>query len=411
MYVTVGQVIEVGPFHFTMLRLLIAVGVIRVLIRGEVLVGRWNNIDKVMVLWACWALCASLFHKKPASALVYMLGITYTCVGSYVLMRIFVRDFAEFMVVAKILVFLLVPVAAEMMLEKLTGRNLFSVFGYVSEDSLVRHGKIRAQGAFSHAILAGTVGAACMPLAILLWWRDRKLALLGLGATVAMILASASSGPILSAMAMLGALAIWKVRQNLRWIIWGGVLALLLMDLVMNDPVYYLMARIDLTGSSTGWHRATLIRAALEHFNEWWLAGTDYTRHWMPTGVPWSPDHTDITNHYLRMAVWGGLPLMLLFIGVIGAAFARLSQALRCDGQDQGQEQFAVWTLGAILFGHCVTFLSIAYFDHSVIFFYLLLAGIGSLQADREGLASAQSWEAESDFAQPDYESGLGHNR
>jgi len=31
--------------------------------------------------------------------------------------------------------------------------------------------------------------------------------------------------------------------------------------------------KIDLTGSSTGWHRAELIDSALRHFNEWWLVG------------------------------------------------------------------------------------------------------------------------------------------
>ncbi len=410
-YVTVGQVIEVGPFHFTLLRLLIAVGFLRALFRGERLAGRWNSMDKAMILWGCWAICSSLFHNKPGNALVYMLGITYTCLGSYFLMRIFIRDFADLITAAKIVTWLLVPVAAEMVLEKLTARNLFSVFGYVSEESLVRHGKIRAQGAFSHPILAGTVGAVCLPLAGLLWRRNRWLACLGFAATGGMILASASSGPILSALAIAFALAIWRVRMNLRWIMGGGVLALLGLELIMNDPVYYLMARVDLTGSSTGWHRATLIRAAIEHFSEWWMAGTDYTRHWMPTGVPWSPDHTDITNHYLRMAVWGGLPLMLLFIGVIWAAFARLSRALRWYENSPQGEQFGVWTLGAILFGHCVTFLSIAYFDQSVIFLYLLLAMIGGLETGEVSAVRARTLEPGVGWSAAQYESDFCHNR
>ena len=89
----------------------------------------------------------------------------------------------------------------------------------------------------------------------------------------------------------------------------------------MKAPAYYLLARIDLTGSSTSWHRAALIDMALGHLSEWWAFGTDHTRHWMPYGVPWSDNHSDITNYYISMGVNGGLPLMLLFIAILAKAF------------------------------------------------------------------------------------------
>ncbi|HWQ93343.1 MAG TPA: hypothetical protein VN673_16850, partial [Clostridia bacterium] len=234
-YVTVGQVIELGPFHFTMVRLLIAVGAVRVVLRGERILGGLNGLDKLMVLWAVWAVFSSLFHKKPVNAMVYMLGITYTGLGSYFLIRIFVRDLEEFLMVIKIVIIMLAPVALEMVVEKLTSKNAFSVFGYLTEASNVRHGKIRAQGAFAHAILAGTVGACCMPFAALLWRRHRKLALLGFVVTFTMILTSASSGPILTTIVVLGALGAWKVRSQLRLLIWGCIVGLVALDLVMND--------------------------------------------------------------------------------------------------------------------------------------------------------------------------------
>ena len=82
----------------------------------------------------------------------------------------------------------------------------------------------------------------------------------------------------------------------------------ILLDLVMKAPAYYIIARADIIGGSTGWHRAALIDSAIRHLNEWWLIGTDYTRNWMVTGVSWSADNTDITNHYLYLGVLGGLP-------------------------------------------------------------------------------------------------------
>ena len=56
-------------------------------------------------------------------------------------------------------------------------------------------GKIRANGPFLHSILAGTVGAVCMPLAVLFWQRNRKLCLLGVLATGLIVVSSSSSGP------------------------------------------------------------------------------------------------------------------------------------------------------------------------------------------------------------------------
>ena len=146
----------------------------------------------------------------------------------------------------------------------------------------------------------------------------------------------------------------------------------MVLDFVMQAPAYYLIGRIDLTGSSTGWHRARLIESAFRHLNEWWLGGTDHTRHWMATGVVWSADHTDITNHYLHMGVIGGLPLMILFILVIAQAFRLIGKELRANSAAPGSSQFFLWTVGATLFTHAVTFISVSYFDQSLVFTVLV---------------------------------------
>jgi hypothetical protein len=148
----------------------------------------------------------------------------------------------------------------------------------------------------------------------------------------------------------------------------------------MKDPPYFLLARIDITGGSTGYFRAQLIKSTIEHFNEWWLAGTDFTRHWMPSGIPANGEHTDMTNYYIQMGVWGGLLLMLLFISLLVAGFNRIGKALQANKNAPADRQFLIWTLGAILFGHVTTFVSISYFDQTVVFLYLALACIGSLQ-------------------------------
>jgi hypothetical protein len=389
-YITMSQDIQVGPLHFTVIRILVAVGVMRVTLKRERVSGGWKPLDRLMVLFGGAAVLSSCFHDDFSSALISRLALVYDSLGFYFLLRVFIQDSESILTVGKVIIIVLIPLSIEMVLEKVTERNLFAYFGGVSAESVVREGKIRAQGPFGHPILAGTVGAVCWPFAVMFWRSNRKLALMGFAVMGAIVLTSSSSGPIMTTFSILSALALWKARERMRAIRWAFLGLILILNIVMQAPVYYLLARIDLTGSSTGWHRAELIHAAITHFGEWWAGGTDYTRHWMPTGVPWSPNHTDITNHYIKMGVIGGFPLMLLFIGVLTTAFSAVGKALKLYKEAPFESQFRIWILGSILFGHAATFLSIYYFDQSVIFLFLLLACIGALQTKRTEEATIQ---------------------
>jgi hypothetical protein len=380
-YITVAQEIEIGPFHFTVVRLLVAAGFVRILVRGERLTNGVNGLDWIMFAWGVVALLSSFGHKDPLAALVFRLGEVYDCAGVYFLIRIFSQSLDDVVLLVGIVAIVLVPVALEMLQEKRTAHNYFSVFGGVSPDSYIREGKIRAQGPFKHAILAGTVGAVCFPLMAGLWKHRRKISLIGLAATVFITYACASSGPLMSAMAAAFALFLWRYRHHMRFFRWVALLGYVGLDLLMKDPAYYLMARIDLTGGSTGWHRAQLIHSAFKHLNEWWLTGTDYTRDWMPTGVSWSPDHTDITNQYLMMGVLGGLPLMFLFIAMLARAFSFVGQVLRQLPYLPLKSQYLVWAMGASLFAQAATCVSVSYFDQSFVFLYLTLGAIGSTKS------------------------------
>jgi hypothetical protein len=376
-YMTLGQVIDVGPFSFSIIRMLVLAGVVRIIVRGERLAGGMNSLDRLMLVWAVWVMFSSFFHNDLSGALIFRLGLVYDACGIYFLLRVFCQSLDDVIALCRITAILLVPVAAEMLYEKLTLYNLFSVLGGVPEITVIREGRIRAQGPFAHAILAGTIGAVCLPLVTALWRQHRKEAIIGIGACLIMIFAAASSGPVMSAIAAIGALWMWRYQHRMRLVRWLAVVGYIALDLVMKAPAYYLIARIDLAGGSTGWHRARLIQSAIEFLPEWWLGGTDYTRHWMPTGVSWSADHTDITNHYIKMGIIGGLPLMILFIAVLAKGFSFVGQTLR-QLSELSQSRFMVWALGASLFAHATTFIAVSYFDQSFVFLYLTLAAIGS---------------------------------
>jgi hypothetical protein len=100
----------------------------------------------------------------------------------------------------------------------------------------------------------------------------------------------------------------------------------------------------------------------------------------MPTGVEWNTSHTDITNHFIKMGVWGGLLLVVLFTAILVMGFTYVGKLLR-SGKLTREEKFIAWILGAILFGHTTTFVSVSYYDQSLAFLYFNLASICSILA------------------------------
>jgi hypothetical protein len=380
-YMTVGQRFDIGPISFNVIRVLVLAGMMRVMMRGERLTGGLNGMDKLMIGWMVWIALSSFIHPGGQLPLVFNLGQAYNIGGIYFLIRIFCGDIEELVEVVKLTAWLLAPIAAEMLMEQITGKNMFSVFGSVAAEVNIRNDRFRAQGPFSHAILAGSVGAACFPLMVGIWQKHRRESLIGMVSCVVIVVASASSGPLMSLLFGIGAIILWKRRNLVPMMRWLGVGAYIGLELVMNKPAYYIISKIDLTGGSTGWHRARLIESAIERLGEWWLAGTNFTRHWMASGVSWSPNHTDITNYYILMGVWAGLPLMFLFIAMIWTGFRYVGRVIRDNEEMEASSRFMVWCVGAALFSHTATCVSVAYFDQSYIFMFLCLAAASSFHS------------------------------
>lgn len=87
------------------------------------------------------------------------------------------------------------------------------------------------------------------------------------------------------------------------------------------------------------------------------------------------PNMMDITNHYIAQGVSGGLLKLVFFIAIIVACFKTLGR--RLSAEDEGSAAgFLVWAVGVALFAHCVSFMSVTYFDQILVVWYWLLAVI-----------------------------------
>lgn len=394
-FTTTSQGLDLGPINLPVFRLLMLIGVLRVIAKGERIVGGINLIDKLLIGWAVWYFISSFSHDPNLDAgTTYVCGIIYNQLVFYFLVRIWCNNLDDMADLIKVVAVILVPIALEMCMEKLTGKNMFSVFGGVSENVTVREGKLRAQGPFLHPILAGTVGATCFPLFIGIYQKHRNLAILGMIAGVTMVFASASSGPVMSFMAAIFALVMWKFKHLTSLARKSVVAIYLLMMVVMERPPYYIISKIDISGGSTGWHRSRLIEQTLNHFSEWWLFGTDHTLHWMKDqGVAVSPTHTDITNYYIGFAIGSGFLGMMLIIAAFAVSFNWVGKILTTLEEKRPDNAFMIWCFGSALFSHAVTSVSVSYFDQSVVFLWLNVAVISSMYS---ALPDFEEEEAES---------------
>lgn len=372
-FISMQQQIVVATLDFSMLRILVVFGWLRLILRSEYHGLQLNAIDKGLILWVIVrTLCYTLLWKT-SDAFVNRLGEAFDAVGIFFLMRFLLRDLDEIEYAVKTLAMLCVPLAFAMLIEWATGRNAFAVFGGVPELTVVRDGRLRCQGAFKHPILAGTFAASLLPLFLALWRQDDQkrngLVIVGVVATTIIMASTSSSGPALAYLAGLAALCLWRVRHLLPALLGATVGAAIVLHLVMKAPVWALLWRIKVFGASTSYHRYYLFDQFIGRFQEWWLVGTQSTANW-------GYFLFDITNQYVQIGVEGGLISLGLFLLIIMLCFKRLGKAVRAL-EDQPRA-FLLWALGASLFSHIVSFMGVSYFDQIILLWYLLLAMIAT---------------------------------
>jgi hypothetical protein len=375
-YMTMGNAIVVGGLHFTMIRVLLLFGWIRVVVRGEIRSIRLNSIDRIVLWWSLSAAVTYVLLWQNGDSIVYELGQTYNALGFYFLFRMLVRNYEDIFNIFKLTAVLITPLAISMIVEKAVGRNAFFIFGGVPMFTSVREGTLRCQGPFAHPILAGTFGATLMPFFVALWKRHEKtLATVGLASSLAITLTSGSSGPALACAAAVLALCMWRWRKSMRVVRWGIALTLIGLHLVMKAPVWFIIARVDVFSGSTGFHRAYLIDRAIANIGDWWLVGTKSTEHWAV-----ADSHLfDVTNHYIAQGANGGLITMILFIVILVRCYRGVGLSVRSAEKFRPYSvQFGLWTLGGALFAHSVSFISVSYFDQNFVNWYLLLAMIST---------------------------------
>lgn len=385
-----GQQVYVAGVHVFASRLLILTAFIRANIskgRGQTsaYAGGWNSIDTAFVSYVTIVAAATMMQYLSVPALVNQVGYLWDFLLGYLALRGLIQNERDTVLALKCCVALMAVFAASMIVEQTKMLNVFGLLGGVTSVPEVRDHKIRSQAVFQHSLTAGAFAATAIPFFFLLWKNQKAklFAVLGIVAATAMTIATQASTSLITWAAGILAVFFWPLRKKMRAIRSALLAALIALDIVMKAPVWFLIARIDLTGSSSSYHRAELIDQFVKHFSSWWLIGTK-------DAATWGWDMWDAQNMYVSVGEAGGLAALLFYILVISRSFARLGKARRRAVSKQ--QEWLLWFLGAALFANVVAFFGVNYFDQSRVAWFLLISMICACTApllERNSIANA----------------------
>ncbi len=380
--IPMDQVLLIGGMHFPMLRFLALFGIVRLVwekvsSKGNIFSGGINKIDVAVISFAIVTGLAGVLLFQEIGALIYQLGNIYTIFSIYFLLRYLIRDESDIIRMFRTLVYVAVVVAVVMTWEIVTGRNPYALLegaqAATYATAMTRGDHFRATGCFAHPIVAGTFGAILVPLFVLLWQRDKKnriVSAVGIVAATIITLASNSSTPVLAYAGGVLALCMWPARNWMRSIRWGIVMLIVTLHMVMKAPVWHLIARIDISGGSSSYHRFMLVEECIQHFSDWWLMGVKST-------FEWGWDMWDTANQYVSICDSSGLLPFLLFLAIIVYGFKYLGKARKAA--ETKERQVFLWALGSALFANVVAFVGISYTDQIQVIWYGLLAAISAV--------------------------------
>lgn len=373
-----GQQIVAGGVHLLVLRLILLAGLVRMMfsrgsIRGPLLPGGTLPIDKAVLLWVAFHVIAFIALNKGMGAVVNQFGYVWNSLGGYYLLRFLIRNKEDIFRAIKCLAFVSVIIAFCMVLEQKTGQNIFGQLGGVALLSEVRNGKIRSQGVFQHSLLAGSFGASCVPLFVLLWrnGKAKTTAAVGAFAATVMVVTAHCSTPLMAWMGGITAIFAWWFRHRMKMLRRSIVLLLIFLSFAMSAPVWFLIAHVSLSDGSSSYHRALLVDQFVRHFPDWWLIGTNENQTWGGDGS----DMWDTSDRYVEEGENGGLAAFICFVSIIYLGFSRLG-TLRKKSRENRENQWLAWLLGCTLFVHATAFFGVSYFDQTELAWLLLLAMI-----------------------------------
>ena len=143
-FISVAQRFAVLTMDFHFARAIGTLGLIRILFYGELRTLKPNITDKLMVAFVAVPI-VMIILREGVSGGVSRAGASLDIFGMYWIGRASLTTTKDIRMMMAALGVIAIPLSTFFVIEQTTGRNLFSIFGGVSEFTAIRDGKLGAQ--------------------------------------------------------------------------------------------------------------------------------------------------------------------------------------------------------------------------------------------------------------------------
>lgn len=372
-----------GPMVASAPRIIALILVAMALVTGKRNLVAKSTVDRIVIIIWIWTVFATIIADKSFSPQVsQMIGRGLDTVLMYFVVRLYItsmdalKGFARWLIIVSSFVGLLG------ILETTTSYSPYSTFssyrlwdsfsGPEDWHSQYRYGLLRARGSTSVSIY---FGISMLLVTGMLWAISKALDLGRIGRLAILLgtlgtLSSMSSGPWLACILMF-VFGLYRYKPSL---IRPSVYLLLLMSLfleVASNRHFYNLIDYFVLDAQTAWYRSRLLEVAASHLSEFWLVGvgSNWPMHWGP--MLDGRQVIDIVNHFLIVALYGGLLAMILYIASHYLAF---SHVVKCRKSKTPEPlRIATFYLACVLLAIDFSCMTVSLYGPPLILSHILL--------------------------------------
>lgn len=379
-------VVQLGVLDISVSRIVVTLLLLRCLVDNRIKNRfNWSRLDIWVTLSISVSCLIPLFasYLPVAKVLENRSGFLMDTYFAYMAARFCITDNAARINFIKLLSILLIPLSLIGIIESCTGwQPYFSLMKYcpwgVSVNINPRVNFFRAIGPFGHPIMFGASFVIFLPMFFCLrheggYWR--KLAYIFSGFAIIGAMSSMSSGVWVMVVLVIGCSIMEHFKHFVKPLIIFFIISCVLVGIISNRPFYHVIASYANPLGGTSWHRAKLIDLAIEHFGEWWLLG--YGGRDPGWGLSLGMSWTDVTNHYIIIAIQDGIWGLIAFCGVLLVSLVDIRKSYGNINNYKMKSWY--WAMGSMIVVLIITFNSCAFFGQTNTLYYCALGITGSL--------------------------------
>ncbi len=370
--------IFIGPVAISIPRLAALFLLLRLLSKAKYRKIKKNSVDVlVFVLWL-WIIFATFIEGSESSYTNQMIGRGLDTVLMYYIARLSFHDVDDLKSFYGWLAITAISMCVIGVIESTTSYSPYSSLSQYKEWSFIakaneyRLGLLRAKASTSVHIY---FGMAMMLITGLLWSLrnyvdNKKIYKIVILSSFVAALTSMSSGPWLACAFLIICGLFEKRTKYIKHVLKLLLFMAIFMEIASNRHFYNLIDYLALN-SNTAWYRTRLLEVAFSNLNEFWLFGVGST---MPFHWGQQLDgrgHVDIVNHYLMVALYGGLPAVFMYI-FIHVKIIKNAIKARAISMDKNQRSLLFGLLAAII-ALDISSLSVSLFGPALLLNYILL--------------------------------------